>query len=229
MPLHGLAERTIPGLHAVVFEMLARLRPPPAHVLDLGAGTGAWVNRLRAAGYKVTAFERPNGGYSGSVPLVEGDLNRDFAAEFGETRFDLLTCIEVIEHVENPRHLLRNAQRLLSRDGLILITTPNIQSTAGRLRFLWTGEFRHFGRDPTFNEPTHITPIHTLMLERALDEVGLRVIEHRYDRAMTSGSRWMFALLARVLDPLLRGPRGGNNHIYVLAKDGRSSPGVSKG
>src|SRR5262245_43304760 len=115
MPPHDLAERTLPGLHAVVFEMAARLRTPPARVLALGAGTGAWVNRLTAAGYKVTAFERPNGGYSGSAPLIEGDLNRNFAEEFGEIRFDLVTCIEVIEHVENPRHLLRSARRLLSR------------------------------------------------------------------------------------------------------------------
>jgi 2-polyprenyl-3-methyl-5-hydroxy-6-metoxy-1,4-benzoquinol methylase len=184
--------------------------------LDLGAGTGAWANRLLAAGYAVTAFERPNAGYAGSARVVEGDLNREFATEFGETRFDVVTCIEVIEHVENPRHLLRNARRLLAPGGLLVMTTPNIESTAGRLRFLWTGELRHFGRDPAFNEPTHITPIHTFMLERALDDVGFRVLEHCYDSRLASGSRWLPALVARLLDPTLRGPRGGNNHIYAL-------------
>jgi SAM-dependent methyltransferase len=148
--------------------------------------------------------------------VVEGDLNEEFATRFGENRFDVVTCIEVIEHVENPRHLLRNARRLLSPGGILLMTTPNIESTAGRLRFLWTGELRHFGRDPAFNEPTHITPIHTLMLERALEDVGLRVVEHCYDRPLASGSRWLPALLARLVDPVLRGPRGGNNHIYGL-------------
>lgn len=58
-----LAERTSPGLQAVVFETLSRLRPAPARVLDLGAGTGAWANRLLEAGYEVTALERPNGGH----------------------------------------------------------------------------------------------------------------------------------------------------------------------
>ena len=214
-----LAERTSPGLHAVVFETLTRLRPAPARVLDLGAGTGAWANRLLEAGYEVTALERPNGGYAGSAPLVLGNLNEEFVSQFGSRRFDLLTCMEVIEHVENPRHLLRGARRLLSPGGLVVITTPNIESTAGRLRFLWTGELRHFGRDPAFNEPTHITPIHTLMFERALDDVGLRILEHRYEREMASGSRWPFQVLASVLEPLLRGPRGGNNHIYVLAEE----------
>jgi 2-polyprenyl-3-methyl-5-hydroxy-6-metoxy-1,4-benzoquinol methylase len=220
MSSDGLAERTISGLHATVFEMLARLRPPPARVLDLGAGTGAWANRLLAAGYRVTAFERPNAGYLGSAPLIEGDLDHEFASRFGQERFDVLTCLEVVEHVENPRHLLRSARRLLEPDGAVVLTTPNIESTAARLRFLWTGELRHFGRDPVFNEPTHITPIHTLMFERALEAVGLRVVEHQYDREIASGSRWFFAAAARLLEPLLRGPRGGNNHIYVLGRDG---------
>jgi SAM-dependent methyltransferase len=165
----------------------------------------------------VTALERTDGGYFGSAPLIVGDLNEDFASRLSSQVFDLLTCIEVIEHLENPRHLLRGAQRLLAPNGLLVITTPNIESTAGRLRFLWTGELRHFGRDPVFNEPTHITPIHTLMFERALLDVGLRVVEHGYEEELASGSRWPFKTLASMLDPLLRGPRGGNNHIYVLA------------
>ena len=214
-----LAERTSPGLHGLVFETLRRVRPPPARVRDLGAGTGAWANRLRDSGYEVTALERPDGGYVGSAPLVVGDLNDEFASRFDTRHFDLLTCIEVVEHVENPRNLLRGARRLLAPGGLVVVTTPNIESTAGRLRFLWTGELRHLGRDPAFNEPTHITPIHTLMFERALVDVGLRVVEHGYERELASGSRWPFQVLACVLNPLLRGPRGGNNHIYVLAEE----------
>ena len=110
----GLEERTIPGLHEALFHLLVRLRRAPASVLDLGAGTGAWANRLVAAGYKVTALERADCGYAGSAPLVEGDLNENFAEPFRSERFDLVTCIEVIEHVENPRHLLRTACRLLA-------------------------------------------------------------------------------------------------------------------
>jgi SAM-dependent methyltransferase len=190
-------------------------------VLDLGAGTGAWSNRLFDAGYQVISLERAGAGYAGSAPLVTADLNEDFASQLGSQRFEVVTCIEVIEHLENPRNLLRGARRVLASGGMLLVTTPNIESTAGRLRFLWTGELRHFGRDPVFNEPTHITPIHTLMFERALEEVGLRVLEHGYEESLASGSRWPFRVVASLLDPLLRGPRGGNTHIYVLAEGQR--------
>jgi SAM-dependent methyltransferase len=169
----------------------------------------------------VLALERADAGYAGSAPLLTADLNEDFASQLGSHRFDVVTCIEVIEHLENPRHLLRGARRLLASGGILLITTPNVELTAGRLRFLWTGELRHFGRDPSFNEPTHITPIHSLMFERALGEVGLRVHEHDYERSLASGSRWPFCLVASLLDPLLHGPRGGNTHIYVLAEGQR--------
>ena len=215
-----LVERATPGLHSVVFERLTGLRPPPLKVLDLGAGTGAWADRLLAAGYEVTALEQSNGGYSGSSPVVFADLNGGFVSQLNGQTFDVVTCIEVIEHVENPRELLRGARSLLSPGGIIIVTTPNFESTAGRLRFLWTGELRHFGRDPQFNDPTHISPIHTLMFMRALDAADLVLVEHWYDQLRATGSRWPFRLIARVLDPFLRGARGGNNHIYIIAPVG---------
>jgi hypothetical protein len=57
------------------------------------------------------------------------------------------------------------------------------------------------------------------MFERALLDVGLRVVKHGYEQELASGSRWPFRALASVLDPLLGGLRGGNNHIYVLAEE----------
>jgi SAM-dependent methyltransferase len=215
--MRHLEERTIPGLHARVFEMLRGHCLPPAEVLDLGAGSGAWANRLADHGYRVTAVERDSAGYRGAAPLLVADLNKAFSSLFGGRRFDLITCLEVIEHVENPRHLLREARSLLKSGGLLIVTTPNFQSVVGRLRFLWTGELRHFGRDARFNEPTHISPLHTLMFERALADSGLSVREHAYDRLKASGSRWPFRLIASMLEPVLRGSKGGDTHIFVLA------------
>jgi 2-polyprenyl-3-methyl-5-hydroxy-6-metoxy-1,4-benzoquinol methylase len=212
----SLQERTVPGLHAVVFARLRVHRPPPATVLDLGAGTGAWANRLLEAGYTVTAIERPDGGYVGSAPLVPADLNTDFVGSLAGKRFDIVSCLEVIEHLENPTQLLRSIRSLLAPDGIALITTPNFESTAGRLRFLWTGELRGFGRDSRFNEPTHINPIHTFMLERAVASARLKIIEAGHDRARASGSRCPFRFAARILDPILRGTRGGDTHIVFL-------------
>jgi hypothetical protein len=119
----------------------------------------------------------------------------------------------VIEYLENPRNLLRRARRLLASGGMLLVTTPNIESTAGRLRFLRTGELRHLGPALVFNEPTHITPIHTLMDERVVGEFGLRVLEHDYEEFLASGARWPFRVVASLLDGLRRGPRDGNTHI----------------
>jgi SAM-dependent methyltransferase len=211
----ALEERAIPGLHEAAFATLYRQRPPPASVIDLGAGSGAWANRLSKSGYSVTAVERDGKQYRGSAPLVIANLNRDFAHLLAGP-VDVVTCLEVIEHVENPRHLLRESRTLLAQDGMLLVTTPNFESVAGRLRFLWTGELRHFGRDPRFNEPTHISPLHTLMFERAVADAALRIRGHRFNSSHATGSRWPFLALARLLRPMLRGALGGDNHIYVL-------------
>jgi 2-polyprenyl-3-methyl-5-hydroxy-6-metoxy-1,4-benzoquinol methylase len=150
---------------------------------------------------------------AGSARLLTADFNEDFASQFGSQRYDLVACSEVIEYLENPRNLLRRAKRLLASGGMLLVITPNIESTAGRLRFLRTGKLRHLGPASVFNEPTHTTPIHTLMFERVLGEFGLRVPEHDYEEFLGSSSRWPFRVVASLLDPLLRGPRGGDTHI----------------
>jgi 2-polyprenyl-3-methyl-5-hydroxy-6-metoxy-1,4-benzoquinol methylase len=146
--------------------------------------------------------------------VVRGDLNDEFASMFAE-RFDLITAIEVIEHLENPSCFLRECRMLLADGGKLIITTPNFESAAGRLRFLVTGELRQFGRDTRFNDPTHIAPVHSFVFERIVRHAGLRVVERSsYDARVTSRATTRFA--AAVLRPIMKDVKAGDNHVFVL-------------
>ncbi|WP_224364791.1 class I SAM-dependent methyltransferase [Hyalangium versicolor] len=205
-------------MHDAVSAVLRRHLPAPARVVDLGAGSGAWASRLVSQGYTVTAVERDTSFYRFSgAPLVAADLNEPFSARL-QGSFDGLTAIEVIEHLENPRAFLRECNKLLEPRGRMVLTTPNIENVPARLQFLATGNLRMFGRDPRFNDPTHITPIHTFMLERMLKDTGFELVEHAFNQPHPTGTRPLNRLITRLVGPLLRGLKGGDCHIFVLRK-----------
>ncbi len=215
-PEPTLAERTMRGLHDAVFPLLTRYASPPARLVDLGAGTGAWAKRLVAAGSEVSAVERDVEGFGfPGVRLMKADLNDDFA-HVVDGPFRVATAIEVIEHLENPRHFLRECRKLLSSDGILLVTTPNIECVPGRLRFLVNGRFRMFDRDPALNDPTHISPIQTFMFERMIAATGFSLVHHGFNNDRAQATRPSYRLLSSLVTPLLGGVKGGDIHVFVL-------------
>lgn len=65
------------------------------------------------------------------------DLDRDeLEGAFPGTRFDVIFCGEVIEHVFSPDRLLRQLASVASPDGLIVLSTPNLAYWANRLMLL---------------------------------------------------------------------------------------------
>jgi 2-polyprenyl-3-methyl-5-hydroxy-6-metoxy-1,4-benzoquinol methylase len=209
---------TIPLLHEMLLGRFVEYVLPGAEVLDLGAGSGAWAARLQRAGYRVTCVERDIAGFRlADTACIGADLDQDFAHLLGGS-FQAVTAIEVIEHLENPRHFLRQCRRLLADSGRLFVTTPNIECVPARLRFLLDGSLRMFGRGSAHNDPTHISPIHTLMFERMLRDTGLRLIAHVFNDDTPTVTKRLPRLLSALVEPLLGGTKGGDCHIFVIAK-----------
>jgi 2-polyprenyl-3-methyl-5-hydroxy-6-metoxy-1,4-benzoquinol methylase len=211
-----LAERASPGVHDAAFASLREICPPPARIADLGAGTGAWSRRLANAGYEVVPVDLDRAGWGlPGLQLRDRDLNRDFAEGLGGP-FDGVTSLEVLEHLENPRHFLRQCRALIGSTGILLITTPNIENVAGRIRFFLNGHFRGFDRDPSCNEPTHITPIQSYMFEKMCDAAGLAIASHEFTHPSESTTGSHKRLVFAALRPFIRGAKGGDHHLYIL-------------
>lgn len=206
------------GLHEFVGEkVLARYARPGVRAIDLGAGPGAMAERLQHFGCEVLAVDRSAEEYEFTAPHSVLDLDLgDFATKLGPASFQLVTAIEVIEHVENPIGSLRGVRRLLAPYGVAVLITPNVDSLPARAKFFLTGKIRTMDE---FSEPTHISPIFLDIFRRQfLPRAGLRLLEHLvFPQNGYQNTRKSLAWIFRVASFVLPGEYlVGDNHIFVL-------------
>jgi SAM-dependent methyltransferase len=206
------AERTVAGLHDFLErEVLPGVARGAA--LDLGCGTGAWLERLRRAGFReLTGIDNAEDPQVDGARFLRCDLDRAMPAiEAGA--FDLVTAIEVVEHLENPGALLSLAQRALAPDGVLVLTSPNIHALRSRVR---RGELPSFDAK---SDPTHIAPLLLPAFEKIALRHGLSIASAR--TYPPRGSRVFGApvrMLAAVLRPLVGDSLPGDTLCLVLRR-----------
>lgn len=189
-----------------------------APVLDFGAGQGHFTRLLREArGFTnvvgADLMARPPD-LPREIEWLQGDLNQELEGPAG--RYELLTAIEVIEHLENPRAVVRAWHRLLAPGGMLVFSTPNNESVRALLHLLLRGHYVDFG-DSSY--PAHITALLHKDLERILGEEGFE------DAAFFYTNHGLVPKLTRltwqsVSAGLLRGKRFSDN-VIVRAKRAR--------
>lgn len=185
----NLLVRAAPGIHGAVAEVLLRRGRPGGAVMDLAAGSGALLARVRDAGFtdlSAVELDWAKFGLEGVAPQSV-DLNTPFASQV-DRQFDIVTATEIIEHLESPRAFLREVHRLLKPDGIVIVTTPNIADWVGRLKLLMTGELRFFDEgNYRFNH--HISPITHTQMRLMLTEVGFELLETAHVGRLYQGGR----------------------------------------
>ena len=97
----------------------------PTALLDIGCGAGDFLAMARKQGFKVYGLElsAPAAKLATEYYNIQVDL-QDIADDPREGFFDVVTLIGLLEHVIDPRDMLRHAHRLLSSNGILFIYTP---------------------------------------------------------------------------------------------------------
>lgn len=200
----GLRIHALPGLHEFIETKFSSIATPPASVLELGAGSGALSFRCLERGFQVVAVDLvpENFQLHDLIEFVECDLNDDFSTRIAR-RFDVILAIEIVEHLENPRHFLREVRLLLKSPGFVLLTTPNIENPLSKAMFVRDGLFQWF-TDRNYRSEGHITPISRWYLNKALNEADLHLIEiTSYGNVLNSiRGWWRMKLLAWLIKKL---------------------------
>ncbi len=177
-----------PACSLIQNAVLRRLRrlglPRGTKVLDAPCGSGALALALVENGFEVWGADiEPNAQAWLGERFRAADLNA--ALPWPAASFDLLLCIEGIEHLENRFHFLREAHRLLAPGGRLVITTPNTLSLRSRVRFLGSG---FFSRDPRPLAEAARHPLHHIglltypELRYSLHTSGFRIVDVGHTR-----------------------------------------------
>ncbi len=148
--------------------------------LDIGCGAGLVCEPLARLGAAVTGVDAaPDNVAAASAHAEAGGLDvRYMAGEVADLdigTFDLVTALEVIEHVADKRAFLADAAARLAPDGLLILSTPN-RTAASRVLLVGAAEAVGYVPKGTHHWEDFITPEE---LEELLDELGLEVTARR--------------------------------------------------
>ena len=166
-------ERTLRVLEWQAIESLvSTLVPlgPATRWLDLGCGVGGLVRYLRSRGLEGVVGADEGGGAelarAAGLPVLDDDQLDEEAGSY-----DVVTSIEVIEHVVDPLAFIYRVSALLAPGGIFVLTTGNVEHVRGDL-----------ARWQYVNPDVHVTFLGPTALRRAYEEVGLRDETSPFDR-----------------------------------------------
>lgn len=191
-------------------------------LLDIGCGTGAFLNHTKSKGLDVLGVEPDDGARAFAIEKYglsvydESMLNNLEPASFGA-----ITLWHVLEHVPNLEERLAQLKRLLHPNGRIFVAVPNPNSfDAKHYRAHWAA----------YDVPRHLwhfTPqsmrklleknnllLHDV-LPMKLDAFYISLLSEKYKHGRT---RYLFAFWNGLKSNLKAGKQGWSSQIYVIGK-----------
>lgn len=210
--------RTGPFVHEQVLRLINEF--PRGKVLDIPCGEGALHLNLIRMGFEVYCGDLDSESFKmGSGNFHVLDLNDPLP--YKDAIFDCVTCIEGIEHLENPHQLIREISRILKRGGRAIITMPNIMNIKSRLYFLLRSYFNNYRyiKQPSHQKELlalHINPIPFIELKYILNQCGLtiqRISCNRYTRKYP----WLLPFLMPLIRLMTR--RKNREARFLLKKE----------
>ena len=118
-------------------------------ILEIAGGGGTMSNLLVKAGYSVTFSDIEEAVVNSvSQKMSRCILDATKSFPFHDNMFHAIYAGDIIEHLFDTNHFLKECFRCLKNNGVLVLTTPNLACLQDRIRFL-------FGKAPRQVNPTH--------------------------------------------------------------------------
>jgi SAM-dependent methyltransferase len=129
----GEAEPGIDAIHLKRYDFAAPLCGQ-RRVLDAGCGVGYGTTRLAAAAASAVGVDIDANAISYArehygAPNLSFEVMDVGALAFADASFDAVCSFETIEHVDNADRVLAEFVRVLAKDGVLVVSTPQVEET----------------------------------------------------------------------------------------------------
>jgi SAM-dependent methyltransferase len=150
-------------------------------ILDLGCSSGGFLGFFRGDSWKMYGIEmsadcaRRAEERTGAHVFV-GDIPD---APFAPESFDVITCFDVLEHLYEPRRVMKKVEEWLKPGGIFYVQVPNIDSAEARV----FGSYWH-----GLELPRHLFHYSPASLKFLAHSVGLRDVSLETRRNPAAGT-----------------------------------------
>ncbi|MDB5194414.1 MAG: Methyltransferase type 11 [Parcubacteria group bacterium] len=145
-------------------------------ILDVGCAGGYFGEEVKKKGdCEFIGIDISEKSVAEAKTKIDGAFVVDIQSEktnFPNDHFDAIIFSEVIEHLLFPEKALEELKRIMKKDGVLIITTPNLLVFSNRVRMLF-GKFEY--KDFTYFERGHIHFFTVASLRKLLKEEGFMI------------------------------------------------------
>jgi 2-polyprenyl-3-methyl-5-hydroxy-6-metoxy-1,4-benzoquinol methylase len=188
------------GAAELGFRVMYLQRPQAgAQLLDVGCGSGQFLDRMRSLGWTVRGLDPDPAAVEVATSRgLDVRLGQLGPKTYGDSTFDAVCLSHSIEHLADPGAVLSECRRVLKPDGVLVVATPNLDSWGHRL---FGASWIHV--DP----PRHQHLFRKASLLRLMRDRGLRV-DAAFTTSRTARFVWSAShAVARSGRAVLGGPR----------------------
>jgi 2-polyprenyl-3-methyl-5-hydroxy-6-metoxy-1,4-benzoquinol methylase len=121
--LYGLSRKI---MLAYKYRLIKKVSPHFRHLLDMGCGTGVFLNHMKQNGHEVFGVE--NNSKARKICLQNKLKVVKKREEFSSQTFDVITLWHVLEHLPRPEAEFQQFYESLQTKGTLVIAVPNFES-----------------------------------------------------------------------------------------------------
>ncbi len=147
-------------------------------LFEVGVGEGFLLSRAKEKGWKVNGIDFNDEGIKKFNPELLKKIKIenifDFLKNYNESeKFDVCVIQNVLEHVIDPRQLLRDLKKILTKEGIIVIRVPNDFSDIQ----LKAKEFNFIKDDFWVSPPEHLNYFNSKNIIKFINSMDFKIID----------------------------------------------------
>jgi 2-polyprenyl-3-methyl-5-hydroxy-6-metoxy-1,4-benzoquinol methylase len=148
---------------------IQKIKPQKGKLLDVGCAVGYALEVAKDKGWEISGVEISQ--YARK--LAEKKLGISIpetleSANYQNDYFDVIAAFEIIEHIHRPQEFIESLHKILKKDGVLCISTPNLDHAK---------TFKNFIDWPYLTPPEHLCFFNRQTIQNLLEKNGFEIKE----------------------------------------------------